>query len=66
MKRFHMMDMSSAGKFADAAMANARPTMNATFWPLKRMPSADGGDAEDDGRDLRGLDLLLLGRAGRA
>src|SRR4026208_783444 len=30
----HVIDRSSAGKFALAAIANARPTMNATFWPL--------------------------------
>lgn len=34
------MDMSRAGKFALAAMAKARPTMKATFWPLKASPSA--------------------------
>jgi hypothetical protein len=26
------------GRFADAAMANARATRNATFWSLARMP----------------------------
>ena len=39
-KRFQTIDMSSAGKLALAAMAKARPTMKATFWPLKAMPSA--------------------------
>ncbi len=40
LKRRHTIDSSSAGKFALAAIANARPTMNATFWPLNRMPSS--------------------------
>ncbi len=30
---------TSAGKLALAAIANARPTMYATFWPLKTIPS---------------------------
>ena len=30
-----MIESSSAGKFALEATAKARPTMNATFWPLK-------------------------------
>ena len=39
-KRRQTMESSSAGKLALQAMANARPTMNATFWSLKRMPSS--------------------------
>ena len=39
-KRFQTIDISSAGKLALAAMAKARPTMKATFWPWKAMPSA--------------------------
>ena len=37
-KRFQTIDSSSGGKFALQAIANARPTMNATFCPLKTMP----------------------------
>src|SRR6266702_1586552 len=35
---FQVIDMSSAGKLALAAMEKASPTMQATFWPLKEMP----------------------------
>ena len=34
----HRMDKRRAGKLPLAAMAKARPTMKATFWPLKAMP----------------------------
>ena len=40
LNRRQTIDRSSAGKFALHAIANARPTMNATFWPLKTMPSS--------------------------
>ena len=52
-KRRQKIESSSAGKFALAAIANASPTMNATFWPLKRDPEHDRDDAQDDGRDAR-------------
>ena len=37
--RTHSTDISSTGKFAEAAMANARLTMNAMFCFSKTMPS---------------------------
>ena len=37
-KRRQNTDSTSAGKFALAAIANARPTMYATFWPLNARP----------------------------
>src|SRR5439155_26131560 len=37
---FHNTDMNSTGKFAEAAMAKARATMNAIFCLSKAMPSA--------------------------
>ena len=36
---FQTIDKKRAGKFPLAAIAKARPTIKATFWPLKRMPS---------------------------
>ena len=35
--------------------------MNATFWPLNRIPSTTATQAEDDRRDARDADLLRLG-----
>jgi len=37
---FHMSERINAGKLALAAMAKARPTMKATFWPLNAMASS--------------------------
>ena len=59
-KRRQKIDSSSAGKFALAAIANASPTMNATFWPLKHDAEHDRDDAEHDRRDARDAQLLAL------
>ena len=40
LKRRQTIDSSSGGKLALQATANARPTMNATFCPLNRIPSS--------------------------
>src|SRR5712691_8577987 len=40
LQRRQNIDSTSAGKLALAAMAKASPTMNATFCPLKLMPSS--------------------------
>ena len=67
MKRRQNIDSTSAGKFALAAIAKASPTMYATFWPLKAMPSTIDTSAEHDRRDPRDAQLFLsapLARAG--
>ena len=56
------IDSTSAGKFALAAIANASPTMYATFCPLKTIPStiASTPSTTVDARATR--ELLALGR----
>ena len=60
LKRRQTIDSSSGGKLALQAMANARPTMKATFCPLNRMPSSTASDAEHDRRSARDPHLLVL------
>ena len=38
LNRFQYRENRMVGRFADAAMANARETRNATFWDIARMP----------------------------
>ncbi|MNL35463.1 hypothetical protein D3C87_1574960 [compost metagenome] len=49
------IDSTSTGKLALAAIANARPTMNATFWFSNTMPSkmAMTPSAMVDSREIR-------------
>ena len=65
-KRLHTIESSSGGKFALQAIANARPTMKATFWPLKTMPSSTASDAEHDCRRARDAHLFVVGRVAAA
>src|SRR5687767_12797576 len=40
LNRRQTIESNSGGKLALQAIAKASPTMNATFWPLNRMPRA--------------------------
>ncbi len=62
LKRRQTIESRSGGKLALAATAKARPTMKATFWPLKRMPENHRKHAEGDRREPGDTDLLRLGR----
>ena len=62
LKRRHVSASSSAGKFALAATANARPTMNETFRPEPPMIAIDDRDHADRERgDPRDEHLFVLG-----
>ena len=66
LKRRQVSASSSAGKFALAATANARPTMNETFRPSPPMTAIDDRDHADRRarRSCATHDLLVLGVAG--
>ena len=66
-KRRQNIESSSAGKLALAAIANARPTMKATFWPLNTMPSTiDDAAPSTTVAHARDQQLLAARRPGRS
>ena len=57
---FQTIDKKRAGKFPLAAIAKARPTIKATFCPLKSMPSGDRNDTENYHSNPCYLDLFCF------